>query len=69
MADLYIAGHHLDEPHEVLQLCGNVIYSKGDSVTKHFSVRVTCLDLYKWGWKVTQCHVLFPGKPRELFRI
>jgi hypothetical protein len=30
---------------------------------------VTCLDLYKWGWKVTQCHVLFPGKPRELFRI
>lgn len=28
VADLHVARHHLDKPHEVLQLRGNVIYRK-----------------------------------------
>lgn len=48
MADLHVACHHLDEPHEVLQFRGNVIYSERDRVTEwSLSVRATYLLSHK----------------------
>lgn len=53
MADLHIASHYLDEPHEVLKFWGNVIYGK----------RCLCHFEFLWSSGWTQAHRC-GGKPK-----
>ena len=52
VADLHVARHHLDEPHEVLQFRGDVVCGRGTHMVSRRPV-----------WTACQLRSCFPGSP------